>query len=87
MFAEKTLKDDRVTVAEGTFEAIDAEDGWADLVVIAQVSPFRLDNSLKNRGLDISFGRRSIGVLTMKRLHENLLESSSLKARWLSSGT
>ena len=38
VFAEKT-KDDRVTVTEGTFERIeDAEDGWADLVVIAQVS-------------------------------------------------
>ena len=40
MFAEKT-EDDRVTVAEGTFEKVDAEDGWADLVVIAQVSSFR----------------------------------------------
>ena len=36
VFAEKT-KDDRVTVAEGTFERVDAEDSWADLVVIAQV--------------------------------------------------
>jgi hypothetical protein len=47
VFAEKT-KDDRVTVAEGTFERVDAEDGWADLVVIAQVSlsrPFA-----RNRG-------------------------------------
>ena len=39
MFAEKT-EDDRVTVAEGTFERVDAEDNWADLVVIAQASPF-----------------------------------------------
>lgn len=41
VFAEKT-KDDRVTVAEGTFDKVDAEDNWADLVVIAQVSLFRL---------------------------------------------
>jgi hypothetical protein len=40
VFAEKT-KDDRVTVAEGTFERVDAEENRADLVVIAQVSPFR----------------------------------------------
>ena len=40
VFAEKT-KDDRVTVAEGTFERVDAEDNWADLVVVAQVGPFR----------------------------------------------
>ena len=40
MFAERT-KDDRVTVAEGTFDRVDAEDNWADLVVIAQVSPLQ----------------------------------------------
>ena len=40
VFAEKT-KDDRVTVAGGTFERVDADDNWADLVVVAQVSPFR----------------------------------------------
>ena len=40
VFAGKT-KDDRVTVAEGTFERVDAEDSWADLVIIAQVSPFQ----------------------------------------------
>jgi len=40
VFAERT-EDNRVAVAEGTFERVDAEDNWADLVVIAQVSPFR----------------------------------------------
>lgn len=40
MFAAKT-KDDRVTIAEGTFEKVDAEDSWADLVVVAQVRSFR----------------------------------------------
>jgi len=35
VFAEKT-KDDRVTVAEGTFDRVNAEDNWADLVVVAQ---------------------------------------------------
>ena len=37
VFAEK-IEDDRVTVAGGTFEKVDADDSWADLVVIAQVS-------------------------------------------------
>ena len=37
VFAEKTI-DDHVRVAEGTFEGVDIEDCWADLV-IAQVSP------------------------------------------------
>jgi hypothetical protein len=33
----KTVRDDRVTVSVGTFENAGVEDGWADLVVIAQV--------------------------------------------------
>ena len=37
MFAEKT-EDNRVAIAEGTFDRVDAEDSWADLVVIAQAS-------------------------------------------------
>lgn len=33
----KAVKDDRVTIAEGTFDHTDVEDCWADIVVIAQV--------------------------------------------------
>lgn len=33
----KTVHDERVTVSEGTFDTTPVEDGWADLVVIAQV--------------------------------------------------
>lgn len=33
----KTVKDERVSVAEGTFDTTGVEDGWADLVVVAQV--------------------------------------------------
>ena len=40
VFAEKT-KDYRVTIAEGTFDGVDAGDGWADLIVVAQVSPLQ----------------------------------------------
>ncbi|PSR74107.1 hypothetical protein PHLCEN_2v10063 [Hermanssonia centrifuga] len=32
----KTVIDDRVTIAEGAFDRTGVEDGWADLVVIAQ---------------------------------------------------
>ena len=32
----KTIQDERVTAEEGTFNATNVEDGWADLVVIAQ---------------------------------------------------
>jgi len=32
----ESVKDDRVTTAEGTFDHTGVEDGWADLVVIAQ---------------------------------------------------
>lgn len=31
-----TVKDERVSTAEGTFDHTNVEDGWADLVVIAQ---------------------------------------------------
>jgi hypothetical protein len=33
----KSIKDDRIRLREGTFESTGVEDGWADLVVIAQV--------------------------------------------------
>lgn len=33
----KTVKDDRISISEGYFDATGVEDGWADLVVIAQV--------------------------------------------------
>ena len=33
----RTVKDDRVTVSEGTFQSTGVEDGWADVVVSAQV--------------------------------------------------
>jgi len=32
----KTMSDDRVSVAEGTFQQTNIEDGWADLLVVAQ---------------------------------------------------
>ena len=35
----KTVTDPRVSVREGTFDTTGIEDGWADLVVIAQVCP------------------------------------------------
>ena len=77
VFAEKT-KDERVTVAEGTFDRVDAEDDWADLVVIAQVRSLLC--SLGNQEPNTA-GRHSIGARTTKKLPKSLLESSNLKAR------
>jgi hypothetical protein len=34
----KTVTDDRVTIAEGSFDATNIQDGWADIIIIAQVS-------------------------------------------------
>ena len=34
------VKDDRVTVAQGTFDATNIAQGWADIVVIAQVCDY-----------------------------------------------
>lgn len=33
----KTVRDDRVSIAEGTFDTTHIESGWADLIIIAQV--------------------------------------------------
>lgn len=35
VFAE-TIKDERVTIADGSFDNTHVDNGWADLVVIAQ---------------------------------------------------
>lgn len=34
---DKSTKDERVTCAEGTFDDSHVEDGWADVILIAQV--------------------------------------------------
>lgn len=33
----KTVSDERVSIADGTFQQTNVDDGWADLVVVAQV--------------------------------------------------
>ena len=44
----KTISDDRVSVAEGTFQQTNIEDGWADLLVVAQVLDPVLIASVEN---------------------------------------
>jgi ubiquinone/menaquinone biosynthesis C-methylase UbiE len=43
-FWTKTVKDNRATIVEGTFDSTGVEDGWADLVVIAQAFHWCLDH-------------------------------------------
>jgi hypothetical protein len=53
----KTVKDDRVTVAEGSFDKTGINDGWADIVIIAQVRFRRvITNDLKKLPTFISVG-------------------------------
>ena len=66
------VKDDRVTVAEGTFTATGVTDSWADLVVIAQVFDFSFSCSCSQ-----FYYRPIIGVPTMEQLLQNSLVSSS----------
>ncbi len=49
----KTAQDDRVSVREGTFDTTNIEDGWADLVVIAQVGNFTMVLNLPSHLVDI----------------------------------
>lgn len=39
----QTVKDDRVTISEGTFEKTGIDDQWADLIIIAQVRPISVN--------------------------------------------
>ena len=66
------VKDDRVSIAEGTFSATGIADSWADLVVIAQVCSFSFNCSCRQ-----FYHRPIIGVPTMKQLLQNSLVSSS----------
>ncbi|KAG1745883.1 S-adenosyl-L-methionine-dependent methyltransferase [Suillus paluster] len=43
-FWTKTVKDDRATIVNGTFDNTGVEDGWADLIVIAQAFHWCLDH-------------------------------------------
>jgi hypothetical protein len=73
----KTVKDDRVTVAEGGFDNTGIEDGWADLIVIAQV---RFHHNITNDEADPSYSLRlSTGVQITIVLPRNLLVSLSQK--------
>lgn len=37
----REVQDERVTVTDGTFDKTDADDGWADVILIATVEPYR----------------------------------------------
>jgi hypothetical protein len=58
----KTVSDEqgRISIADGTFQEIDVEEGWADLVVIAQV-PWPLSST--HQAFNAS--RPSTGAQTM----------------------
>jgi hypothetical protein len=38
-----TVNDSRATIVKGTFDNTGVEDGWADLIIIAQVSSARVE--------------------------------------------
>jgi hypothetical protein len=63
-FWMKRVQDNRCTIVNGTFDNTAVEDGWADLIIIAQASSFRLN---KVQMLIPRSYRHSIGVLTMGR--------------------
>jgi hypothetical protein len=76
VFSE-TIKDNRVTVTDGVFESTGVPDGWADVVVVAQVrnrmsSPEIPDGMLIHAG--VALGSRS------RCCHGG--ERTYIKARW-----
>lgn len=68
-FWTKTVNDDRATIADGTFDSTGVEDGWADLIVIAQAS---------------STGIRQVRMFT-PRLHRHSIGASTTARHWPSS--
>lgn len=52
----KTVEDKRVVVSEGTFDHTGVDAGWADLIVVAQVSRQLLDVALSR------FDASTVGV-------------------------
>ena len=85
----KTVSDPRVSVREGTFDTTGIEDGWADLVVIAQVWETSLITLLATCIVLISVRicrRHSIGARTTTRPSPSSLGSSSRRASSRSSG-
>ena len=71
----KTVNDDRISLSEGSFDATGVEDGWADLVVIAQVPYISLFDRRVTEFRNSS--RLSIGAqITMQRLRSFLVFSS-----------
>lgn len=73
VFAQR-VKDDRISQSEGFFDATGVEDGWADLVVIAQV---QYNHYCWISFIDI-FIRLTIGVQITTKHQLNLLVFSSL---------
>jgi len=77
VFVERTT-DDRMTVAEGTFDRVNAEDNWADLVVIAQVS-LLLDHSWEPK---VEYWSQAFHWRPdYEKATQEFPESSNLKAR------
>jgi hypothetical protein len=44
-FWTKTIDDSRATISKGTFDDTGVEDGWADLIIIAQVCSARCESN------------------------------------------
>jgi hypothetical protein len=81
----KNIRDDRVSVSEGGFDNTHIEDGWADLVVIAQVRFFH-NTASDERNECINDYRLSTGAQITIVLPQSSLASSNRKAPSLSFG-
>lgn len=81
----KTVPDARVSVHEGTFDATAAPDGWADLVVIAQVRVALCDVSLREAdacaGVPLVPGLRRCGARVRARAQAGRRRRADLEPR------
>ena len=79
----KAVNDDRISLSEGYFDTTGVEDGWADLVVIAQVLYFFITGDRLN--FEYS-NRLSIGAQIMMQPLRSFLVYSSRRGPLLGSG-
>ena len=61
----EAIHDPRVIASEGTFSSTEVESGWADLIVIATVSP--RNKTISDVEVDVGLPRPFIGVKIWKQ--------------------
>lgn len=83
-FSDST-KDQRVTIAYGTFNETGVEDGWADIIIIAQVRPIHKHSACLRTGTQVYLWP-SAGIPLVSRLQQCFCRICSRAQAWWPGG-